>query len=238
MSESTTDTAQANDRQVGGAHYRRGVGLPQHWDLMGRYGIDYFRASATAYIQRWREKNGLEDLEKADHYLEKYLELLRNPSGDKIYFERPVAPGVLLEWATAVSMPAAELEVCYIALVTRDVALARRKLQQLMQFERFPKNAFFVVPAPGKTIEEIFPPPGTPEDGGHHARQEAEEAEEIQNWTRAEYDSNRLPRSMSEHEYRHRLDTAYQSLYAFNVSAARWIIRAEYASCTMNGRQD
>lgn len=67
----------ANDRQVGGNHYKTGE-LPQHWDLVNMYGWDYFTGQITKYLMRWRKKNGIQDLEKAAHYLQKYIELERS----------------------------------------------------------------------------------------------------------------------------------------------------------------
>ena len=63
----------ANDRQVGGDHYRSEL---QHWDLIERHGIGYLEGCATKYITRWRKKNNpLGDLAKADHYVEKLMAL-------------------------------------------------------------------------------------------------------------------------------------------------------------------
>jgi uncharacterized protein DUF3310 len=69
---------EANQRQVGGSHYRETEvkGL-QHWDLVHLYGWDYFQGQITKYLMRWRKKNGIQDLEKASHYLQKYIELER-----------------------------------------------------------------------------------------------------------------------------------------------------------------
>ena len=62
----------ANDKQIAGKHY---VAEYQHWDfvadaLSGRY----LEGVITKYITRWRKKNGVEDLLKAQHYLEKLVE--------------------------------------------------------------------------------------------------------------------------------------------------------------------
>lgn len=62
----------ANARQVGGSHYAAGL---QHWDLIERYGIGYLEGCATKYVTRHRSKNGLQDLRKAEHYVQKLLEL-------------------------------------------------------------------------------------------------------------------------------------------------------------------
>jgi len=63
----------ANDKQVGGKHY--GGGDLQHWDIVDKFKLDYFQGQITKYIMRWRNKNGLEDLLKARHFLDKYIEL-------------------------------------------------------------------------------------------------------------------------------------------------------------------
>jgi len=62
----------SNNRQVGGSHYRNKI---QHWDWVFSNGLDYFQGQITKYIARWRHKNGIQDLEKALHFLEKYIEL-------------------------------------------------------------------------------------------------------------------------------------------------------------------
>lgn len=64
----------ANERQVGGDHYKRDGSL-EHWDLIERSGIGYLEGCATKYVARWRKKGGLQDLEKAEHYVQKLIEL-------------------------------------------------------------------------------------------------------------------------------------------------------------------
>lgn len=61
----------ANDKQVGGSHYRSSY---QHWDLVTACGNRYLEGQATKYLSRYKKKNGLEDLQKAVHYTEKLLE--------------------------------------------------------------------------------------------------------------------------------------------------------------------
>lgn len=65
----------ANERQVGGDHYKQADGGEEHWDRVHRLGLDYFQANITKYVERWKLKNGIEDLHKARHYLDKYIEL-------------------------------------------------------------------------------------------------------------------------------------------------------------------
>lgn len=65
----------ANNTQVGGTHYKT-EGMPQHWDLMWMmFGEAWFIGCITKYLFRYKKKNGLEDLQKAKHYLEKLIEL-------------------------------------------------------------------------------------------------------------------------------------------------------------------
>lgn len=66
---------EANKRQVGGKHYK--TGGEEHWDRVNRLGLDYFQGQITKYVERWRDKNGIQDLEKAAHFLEKYIEIER-----------------------------------------------------------------------------------------------------------------------------------------------------------------
>lgn len=82
--------SKANDRQVGGQHYQNGAGpCPhcgkpiQHWDLAAMFGWDYFQGQITKYVMRWRSKNGLQDLEKGGHVLQKYLETERRRLEDE-----------------------------------------------------------------------------------------------------------------------------------------------------------
>jgi len=74
--------SEANEVQVGGTHYNTGD-LPQHWDLVDTYGWDYFQGQITKYLMRWKYKHDtpekrLEDLRKARHFLDKYIELEEN----------------------------------------------------------------------------------------------------------------------------------------------------------------
>jgi len=66
----------ANDIQHGGSHYKSKL---QHWDWLVElgYGWEYFCAASSKYLVRHRQKNGLQDVQKARHYLEKLLELVQ-----------------------------------------------------------------------------------------------------------------------------------------------------------------
>jgi hypothetical protein len=73
----------ANDRQEGGDHYQTGDGNPQHWDFAWQQGYDQFQYCITKYVDRHKKKNGLVDLRKARHHLDKYIELLEEEEQDQ-----------------------------------------------------------------------------------------------------------------------------------------------------------
>lgn len=72
----------ANERQVGGDHYKGGA-CPhcgesiEHWDLIEIFDLDPYQYSVTKYVLRHKRKAGVQDLEKALHHLEKYIEVVR-----------------------------------------------------------------------------------------------------------------------------------------------------------------
>jgi len=59
-----------NEVQYGGTHYKSEF---QHWDLIVLYNVGYLEGNVTKYLTRWKDKNGLEDLKKAKHYIEKII---------------------------------------------------------------------------------------------------------------------------------------------------------------------
>lgn len=63
----------ANEHQEGGAHYKNSAIQP--WDYIAANGLDYFAGNVVKYVSRYKDKNGIEDLKKAKHYLEKMIEL-------------------------------------------------------------------------------------------------------------------------------------------------------------------
>lgn len=65
----------ANDTQVAGTHYRTAI---QHWDYVIANDMDYFQGQITKYVTRWKKKNGIQDLKKAQHFLAKYIEAVES----------------------------------------------------------------------------------------------------------------------------------------------------------------
>jgi len=64
--------SEANKTQVGGSHYKSKI---EHWDFVVANDLNYFEGQITKYVARARKKNGRQDLLKAKHFLEKYLEV-------------------------------------------------------------------------------------------------------------------------------------------------------------------
>jgi len=65
-----------NAMQVGGTHYLMEY---QVWDFTEKHGLGVLEACIIKYVCRWRNKgNGVMDLEKAIHYVDKLIDLHRN----------------------------------------------------------------------------------------------------------------------------------------------------------------
>ena len=63
----------ANNKQYGGTHYKEMSIQP--WDYIISNNLGFLEGNAIKYISRWKEKNGIEDLRKAIHYIEKLIEI-------------------------------------------------------------------------------------------------------------------------------------------------------------------
>jgi hypothetical protein len=63
----------ANDKQEGGDHYKSKAIQP--WDYIVSNGLGYLEGNVVKYVSRWKDKGGLQDLEKARHYLDKLIEV-------------------------------------------------------------------------------------------------------------------------------------------------------------------
>jgi hypothetical protein len=63
----------ALDIQKGGGHYKEMAIQPIEFITANE--IPYCEANAIKYLCRWKNKNGLEDLEKAKHYIDLLIQL-------------------------------------------------------------------------------------------------------------------------------------------------------------------
>lgn len=63
----------ALNKQPGGTHYKQMAIQPVQY--IHANGLGYCEANIVKYVSRWRDKNGLEDLLKARHYIDLLIEL-------------------------------------------------------------------------------------------------------------------------------------------------------------------
>lgn len=139
----------------------------QHWDLCIKIPLGYLEGCATKYVTRWRKKDGIQDLYKARHYLDKLMEIATYD-----------ALSSTLRWLTIDEIKrlvAHYSNVNHLNHLERAFILAvctYSRLNDLKQAQTILSK--MIVDA---LIDEEEPPretnkPGTPEDGGHHARYE------------------------------------------------------------------
>lgn len=67
----------ARSTQVGGSHYQTASGM-QPFDVIDAFELDFYEGNALKYLLRWRKKNGVEDLKKAQHYINVLIERAEN----------------------------------------------------------------------------------------------------------------------------------------------------------------
>lgn len=138
----------ANDRQVGGSHYRpKKPGALQHWDIIEGNGVGYLEGYATKYLTRCMiSGKTVQDLEKARHCIEKLIELankpiaMRMPTGPvpddvlRQFFSdnaidnqvQRIAITLILQWRSTKQLEMALSLICYLL----GVATAMDKLEE------------------------------------------------------------------------------------------------------------
>ena len=66
-------TVNALKQQVGGDHYPKLAIQPVTY--INANGLSYLQGNVIKYVTRYKDKNGLQDLEKAKHYIDMLIEL-------------------------------------------------------------------------------------------------------------------------------------------------------------------
>lgn len=102
IAQGQRETLPANSMQIGGTHYAKPI---QHWDFVTSHDYGYLEGQITKYLFRWRDKNGVQDLQKASHFLQKLAEVS----------ESDAAPINLQEFLDANSIPEDERSI-FVAL--------------------------------------------------------------------------------------------------------------------------
>ena len=71
-SEKQVGVSRALDKQVAGNHYKQFKIQPAEFCYYNN--IPYLEATAIKYLCRWRDKGGIQDLEKAKHFIDLLIE--------------------------------------------------------------------------------------------------------------------------------------------------------------------
>ena len=70
----------ATETQEGGDHYKKYAIQPT--EFIHRNGLNFIQGNVIKYVMRYKEKNGLQDLKKAKHYIDLLIEFeYREQSG-------------------------------------------------------------------------------------------------------------------------------------------------------------
>lgn len=63
---------EANQTQIAGQHYKASI---QTWDYILAHDLGFLEGNVIKYVTRYRKKDGIQDLLKARHYLDKLIEV-------------------------------------------------------------------------------------------------------------------------------------------------------------------
>lgn len=69
------------NKQIGGDHYKTMKIQPA--EFIEANGLSYLQGNAIKYICRFRDKNGIEDLRKAKHYIDMLIEFEIQPKDEE-----------------------------------------------------------------------------------------------------------------------------------------------------------
>lgn len=72
----------ALDRQEGGGHYKDLVIQPV--EFCHKNGLGFCESSVIKYVTRWRNKNGIQDLKKAKHFIDLLIEMESPSESDEM----------------------------------------------------------------------------------------------------------------------------------------------------------
>lgn len=69
-------------QQIGGGHYKDLAIQPVEY--IHKNGIGFVEGAVIKYVSRWRNKNGVEDLKKARHFLDLLIEMEEAAKNDSL----------------------------------------------------------------------------------------------------------------------------------------------------------
>ena len=80
MTKKTTAVPSALNVQIGGDHYKGMAIQPMQYSLLN--GMDAAHHTIIKYVSRFRDKGGIQDLEKAKHVLDILIEFEKTKGGN------------------------------------------------------------------------------------------------------------------------------------------------------------
>ena len=75
-----TDTF-PQDKQIGGSHYKKF--LIQPYEFISKNALSFFQGNVIKYVCRYKNKAGIQDLEKIIHYCELEIKTMKDTKGKK-----------------------------------------------------------------------------------------------------------------------------------------------------------
>mgnify|MGYP002414206718 CR=1 FL=1 len=75
------DDSFPQDRQIGGNHYKSFHIQP--YEFISKNDLSFFQGNVIKYVCRYKNKNGIEDLEKIKHYCELEIKKLKDTKKKK-----------------------------------------------------------------------------------------------------------------------------------------------------------
>jgi hypothetical protein len=119
--------------------------------------LGYLEGCTTKHVSRWRKKLGVQDLQKAEHYLDKLIEVATyDIKRNNVDVDKEIGL-----FAEANSLGHLEYQYLFILCTYRNEKSLMAARQILM------KILNVAIEEQKKSKERNKP--GTPEDGGHHA---------------------------------------------------------------------
>ena len=73
-------TIEAKYTQVGGNHYTKMAIQPMEYSMLN--GLGAAEHTVIKYVSRWKDKGGLQDLEKAQHTLQLLIDFVKSQGDD------------------------------------------------------------------------------------------------------------------------------------------------------------
>jgi hypothetical protein len=132
----------------------------QHWDLAIKIPLGYLEGCTTKHVSRWRKKLGIQDLQKAMHYLDKLIEVATyDIKRNNVEIDKE-----LRLFVEANNLTHLEYQYLFILCTYRNVGALKNARQILT------KILMLAIQERNLKAKEEQNVPGTPEDGGHHSR--------------------------------------------------------------------